>query len=163
LLIHFSLGPCWVFVAVCQLLIAVASRCGAQSLGARAQWLQSLGSVPVRPIGSSRTRDGTCIPFVGRRILNPWTSREVQEEGLTKPLMGGNLGKAVWPTCSPRRLPSRFLLLSLESSLLGRTRTQEDSKPLTVLRLDAEGKWRLQGVQRMEGPGRATGHMPGRE
>ena len=55
------------------------------------------------------------------------------------------------------------LALSLQSNLLGRTCTQEDSKPLTVLRLDAEGKWRFQGVQHMEGPGRAAGHMPGRE
>ena len=127
------MGPCWTFVAARQLLIAVASLgCGAQSLGAWAQWLRSLGSVAVRPVGSSRTRDGTRVPYIGRRILNPWTSREVQEEGLTKPPTGGHLGKAVWPTCSPRRLSSRFLLLSLESSLLRRTLTQEDSKPLTA-------------------------------
>ena len=30
-------------------------------------------------VGSSRTRDRTCVPCIGRRILNQWTTREVPE------------------------------------------------------------------------------------
>ena len=29
-------------------------------------------------VGSSRTRDGTCVPCIGRLILNHWSTREAQ-------------------------------------------------------------------------------------
>ena len=68
------------FVAVCGLL----SSCGAQAL-----WLWHAGSrvcrhsscgvlVALRHVDlSSLTRDQTRVPCIGRRILNPWTTREV--------------------------------------------------------------------------------------
>ena len=78
------------FVVVCRLLIAVASLVaengvqahGLQQLwlaGSRAQaqqlWLTVL--VAPRHVGSSRTRDGNCVPCIGRRILNHCTTSEV--------------------------------------------------------------------------------------
>ena len=43
-------------------------------------WAQSLwltGLVALRPVWSSWTRDRTCVPCIGRQILNHWTIREV--------------------------------------------------------------------------------------
>ena len=34
------------------------------------------GSVALRPVGSSWTRDGTCVPCISRWVLNHWTTRE---------------------------------------------------------------------------------------
>ena len=41
-------------------------------------WLWHMGSVVPRRVGSSQTRDGTCVPCLGRQILSHWTTREVQ-------------------------------------------------------------------------------------
>ena len=73
------------FIAVCSLLIAVASRCGARALGTaelglQAPGLQQLwlaGLVAPRHVGSSPTRARTCVPCIGRRILNHCATREV--------------------------------------------------------------------------------------
>ena len=61
------------------------SSCGArllllQSTGsrARAQWLWHTGLVPLWHVESPRIRDQTCVPSIGRQILNHWTTREVQ-------------------------------------------------------------------------------------
>ena len=35
------------------------------------------GHVTLRHEGSSWTRDQTCVPCIGRRILNHWATREV--------------------------------------------------------------------------------------
>ena len=35
------------------------------------------GHVTLRHEGSSWTRDQTCVPCIGRRILNHWAAREV--------------------------------------------------------------------------------------
>ena len=40
------------------------------------QWLQCMGLVTPQHVGSSRTRDRTCVPCVDRWILNHWTTRE---------------------------------------------------------------------------------------
>ena len=92
----------WVFVAACGLsLVAVShgysslrctgfslqwllslrstgSRCaGFSSCSTWAQQLWRMGLVTPRHVGSSRTRDRTCVPCIGRRILNHCTTREV--------------------------------------------------------------------------------------
>ena len=64
------------------------SCCGARTLGSRAQqlWLAGyraqaqqlwrMDLVAPRHVGSSRTRGRTCVPCIGRRILNHCTTRE---------------------------------------------------------------------------------------
>ena len=44
---------------------------------AQQQW--HTGLVAPRPAGSSRTRDGTRVPCLGRRILYPWVTRDAQQ------------------------------------------------------------------------------------
>ena len=91
LLIH---RLCWVFVAVhglslvaeswsrslvvLGLLIAMASRCRAQT---QDRWLWHMGLVAPWHIESSQTRDWTCVPWIGRWILNHRTTREVPGKG----------------------------------------------------------------------------------
>ena len=48
--------------AVRELLIAVASRCRARALGARAQYFRPTGLVAPRHVRSSQTRNQTCAP-----------------------------------------------------------------------------------------------------
>ncbi|KAJ8786650.1 hypothetical protein J1605_006139 [Eschrichtius robustus] len=43
-----------------------------------------MGLVAPRHVGSSRTRDGTCVPCIGRRILNHCATREVPTQELLK-------------------------------------------------------------------------------
>ena len=73
--------PHWVFLAVCRLSLAVGSQgyfclpsTGSRILGLscalQAQMLRSMGE-------SSWTRDRSSVPYIGRRILNQWTTREV--------------------------------------------------------------------------------------
>ena len=50
---------------------------GAQALEHAGWWLWCTGLVVPRHVGSSQTRDRTCVPCIGRRILNHWTTREV--------------------------------------------------------------------------------------
>ena len=77
------------FVAVCGLLIAVASLVAEHGLQARglqqlwlagsraqAQWLWRAGLVAPRHVGSSRTRARTRVSCIGRRILNHCATRE---------------------------------------------------------------------------------------
>ena len=93
---------CWVFIAACGLsLVAMSrnysslqcmgvslwwllllqstgSRCmGFCNCGAWAQLLRCINLVALRHVGSSWTRDQTCVPCIGRQILNHWTIREV--------------------------------------------------------------------------------------
>ena len=37
-----------------------------------------IGTPPLWPVGSSQSRDRTCVLCIGRYILNHWTIREVQ-------------------------------------------------------------------------------------
>ena len=98
---------CWVFVAACGLFLVMASggyslfRCagfslrwllfvaeqGLQGRGLQQLWLEGsraqaqqlwrTGLVALRHVGSSWTRACTCVPCVGRRILNHRATREV--------------------------------------------------------------------------------------
>ena len=83
--IYFGLR--WVFVDACGLSLVVAS--GGFSLwwllllrstGSRRAGFSSCGTtglVAPRHVGSSRTRARTCVPCIGRRILNHCATREV--------------------------------------------------------------------------------------
>ena len=50
---------------------------GFSSCSTWAQQLWHVGLVVLRHVGSSQTRDGTCVPCTGRRILNHCATREV--------------------------------------------------------------------------------------
>ena len=53
--------------------------CGrARAVGMGAQQLWHTGSADPQHVGSPRTRDWTRVPCIHRRILNQWTTREVQ-------------------------------------------------------------------------------------
>ena len=70
------------FLVACGLLIVVASHVaehGLQSVQASVVVVHGL-SFSVWPVGSSRTRDQTRVPCVGRQILNHWITREVLTE-----------------------------------------------------------------------------------
>ena len=54
------------------------SRCRAQT---QDRWLWHMGLVAPWHIESSQTRDWTCVPCIGRWILNHWTTREVPGKG----------------------------------------------------------------------------------
>ena len=70
------------------LLLAVTSLvCRARALGTQASVFASLGLShaglgALQQVGSSRTGDLNSAPCVGRRILNHWTTREVQDSSL---------------------------------------------------------------------------------
>ena len=77
------------FVSVRGLLIVVASlfvdhgfqaRAGFSSCGEWAQQLWYKGLVAPRHVGSSWTRDLTCVPCIGRWILNHCTTREAPQQ-----------------------------------------------------------------------------------
>ena len=61
-------------------------RAGFSSCGARAQQLWRTGLVALRHAGSSRTRAGTRVPCIGRRILNHCATREAPAWVLKPPL-----------------------------------------------------------------------------
>ena len=52
------------------------SCCGAQAPDAQAQQLWLTGLVASRRVGSSQTRARTCVPCIGRQILNHCATRE---------------------------------------------------------------------------------------
>ena len=81
------------FIAVRGLLIAVASLVaehGLQAHGLQQLWLsgsraqdqqlQCTGLVALRHVGSSQTRARTCVPCIGRQILNQCAIRETQKD-----------------------------------------------------------------------------------
>ena len=73
------------FIAVHSFLVAVALPVGGHwlevpsfsSFTSRAQQLWHMGLVAPRHVESSRTRDQTCVPCIGRQIPNHWTTWEV--------------------------------------------------------------------------------------
>ena len=72
------------FIVVCGLLITVVSLVVEHGLQARRlQQLWRTGLVALRHVGSSRIRDQTRVPCIGRRILNHRTTREVSIPYLT--------------------------------------------------------------------------------
>ena len=59
------------------------SSCEQGLKGTQAQWLWPEGYVALQHVGlRSLTRDWTCIPCIGRQVLNHWTTREVPLEFL---------------------------------------------------------------------------------
>ena len=94
-LIFVYFWPSWVFDAACGLYLAAQashcdgfSCCTAWAPGHRAQQLRLPGSrahdlqlctglVALQHVGSSRIRDRTHVPCVGRRILYHWITGEV--------------------------------------------------------------------------------------
>ena len=70
-------GP--LFIAVRGPLIIAASRCGAQAPDAQAQQLWLTGPVAPRHVGSSQARARTCVPCIGRQILNHCATREAPD------------------------------------------------------------------------------------
>ena len=68
-------GP--LFIAVLGPLTVAASPVAEHRLQtAQAQWLWRTGPVAPRHVGSSQTRARTCVPCIGRRILNHYATRE---------------------------------------------------------------------------------------
>ena len=60
----------WLLSAVAPLAAEHGSKCaGFSSCSMWAQELRCMGLVALRHVGSSRTRDQTCVPCIGRRIL----------------------------------------------------------------------------------------------
>ena len=55
----------------------MGSRVAAHSSGAHPQRLWCVGLAALQHVGSSRMRDWTIVPCIGRWILNHWTCREV--------------------------------------------------------------------------------------
>ena len=65
-------------VAGHELLTAVASPVAEHRFQVlRLQWLWLLALVALRHVKPSKTRHRNCVPCVGRRILNHWTTRNV--------------------------------------------------------------------------------------
>ena len=65
-----------------------SSSCGAQAPEwAQQAWLPGLAAQPHMP--SSQTWDRGRVPCVGRRILNHWTTGDVQGHTLYRALLGG--------------------------------------------------------------------------
>ena len=83
------LGLCWCTQAFsscgeqgrCSSCGARASHCGGFSccrswaLGCTSFITCGMGFVALQHVESSQTRDPTCVPYIGRRILNYWTTR----------------------------------------------------------------------------------------
>ena len=87
---------CWVFIAKQWVSLVAANR--SYSLvavpglfmvevslvaehGLEIAWTQQLwymGLAAPQHVGSSQTRDPTCVPCIGRGILNPWTTYQVK-------------------------------------------------------------------------------------
>ena len=61
-------------VAACGL-----SSCGSWALGRRGSVVWLTGLVAPWHVGSSWTRDQTCVFLIGKQTLNHWTTREIME------------------------------------------------------------------------------------
>ena len=51
-----------------------------QGMGSQAHWPHSLwcaGLAALQRVGSPRTRNGPCVPCIGKQALNHWTTEEV--------------------------------------------------------------------------------------
>ena len=88
LFMHFFTPDCWVSIAAqapssCVWEQGPLSSCGAWLLRVAASLIaeHGLSAVPRPGCFTARgTRDGTCGPCTGRRILNPWSGRDIQEK-----------------------------------------------------------------------------------
>ena len=89
-LIFIYLQLCWVFIAASRFSLVVTRRgyssvqcvgsrhAGFSSCSTQAKKLRLKGLVAPGQVGSSLTRDRTCVRCIGRQILDHWTTREVQ-------------------------------------------------------------------------------------
>ena len=70
----------------------------------QAQQLWHTGLVAPRHVEFSLTKDQTCVPCIGRQILNHWATQEVQGtvsmEGQPQVLCGFSSGRVGIPLCS---------------------------------------------------------------
>ena len=71
-----TLSSCGVWASYCR----GFSPCRAQALRVQTQKLWCIGWLSSRHVGSSCTRDQTCVPCIGRQIPNHWTTREILTE-----------------------------------------------------------------------------------
>ena len=56
----------WVFISVLRLFLVMS------------RWLWHMGLDVLQCGDSSQTRNGTCVPCIGRQIRNHWTTEEIQ-------------------------------------------------------------------------------------
>ena len=81
------------------------SSCGVQDSRAWASVVAARGLSCSVACGSSLTRDWTCVPCIGRQILNHWTTRDVPISVLLIP--NTQLFFRRWPSDSPAALPAK--------------------------------------------------------
>ena len=94
------------FDVMCGLLTAPASCWETQALGCVrfrscspwAQWLRCTGLVAPQRVESFWTRDWTCVPCIGKWILNHWTTREVLKSSWIEFLTQHNFLE-IYPGC----------------------------------------------------------------
>ena len=65
-----------------------------------------MGFVAARHVGSSQTREPTCVPCIGRRILNHCATREVLDQARYLQIPPGLMGDGV-PILQVRQLELR--------------------------------------------------------
>ena len=111
--LHGGLPRCRAQAPAC----AGFSICGAwaqnlQQVDSRAEAQQQwhTGLVAPRPAGSSRTRDGTRVPCLGRKILYPWATRDAQQGVFF-------FFFAEWTTHARKGLPALLALQALSEFL----------------------------------------------
>ena len=75
-------GPFWVLVAFMGFSFGWLRLLQSTHGRAWAQYLWLTGLVALQHVGSSWTRDWTRLSFIGRWILNHWTTREVSQHAL---------------------------------------------------------------------------------
>ena len=66
-------------VAIYGLLLAVLLLLRSMDSRAQAQSLWHTGFIAPRHVGSSHTRDRTCVLSISRQSLNHWTTREIPQ------------------------------------------------------------------------------------
>lgn len=84
-------------------------RCRARAVGMWAQKLWCTGSVSLRHMEPSWTKDQTGVPCIGRQTRNQWTTREVPTPyylSITDACLPGNLRFLTTDSCSEVKGPS---------------------------------------------------------
>ena len=84
--------------------------------------LQLKGLVAPWQVGSSQTRAQTCVPCIGKQILNHWTTREVRFQSFFFCMYGSTLIKEISPEYS-----LEGLMLKLKFQHFGNLMQRTDS------------------------------------
>ena len=100
---------------------------GFSSRSMNSQHLQCGGFVALRHVGSSRTRDQTCVPCIGRQILNHWTAKEVLDSFMAYKALYNHSCLAVPHKLSREALEGRRRLRPSPTAE-GKTNTQSHPK-----------------------------------